>query len=51
MGEGDLDMKNRDILLIVHNIASLHSLQITPMYWGEGSCHVVEGRGSHSGHK
>ena len=28
-GEGDLDMKNGDILLIVHNIASLRSLEIT----------------------
>ena len=33
-GEGDLDMKNGDILLIVHNIASLRSLEITPMCWG-----------------
>ena len=33
-GEGDLDMKNGDILLIVHNIASLRSLEITPICWG-----------------
>ena len=35
-GEGDLDMKNGDILLIVHNIASLRSLEIMPMFWGWG---------------
>ena len=45
MGEGDLDMKNRDILLILHNIARLRSLEIMLMYWREEGYHVVMGEG------